>query len=102
MEAIIGHSDEKTVDLERFQKWLPTVPRNDLERLLVDALWKGHLDDTEIRRFFLIECLDMKHGKHRDKPDQMIRRPVRSREYRLFKAWLEELRWQPTIRQRKR
>jgi len=79
---------DKSIQLELFKKWLPTVPRDVLERMLLDAFWKGALNNNELRRYFLVESYQVKQW---GKMVQMIQRSLRGREYRLFKKWFEEL-----------
>lgn len=45
---------ENTKELVEFKEWIKTMDRDELERLLCDALWKGTLDETEIYRYFLV------------------------------------------------
>ena len=43
-------------DLPEFQQWIKTVPRENLEELLMDAYWKDPtFRETEIVRFFKLE-----------------------------------------------
>lgn len=73
---------QKTKDLASFVDWIKTVSRSELERYLADALWKGSLDDSELKRCF--EC-------ERRTDAKMIIRPPRSKEWKLYKKWREKL-----------
>ena len=84
---MVMNADDKTIRLKRFKDWIATVPRDVLERHLMDALWKGEIDKTEIVRCFEIERIGIKTGKKQDQPVQMIPRPVRSRERKAFVVW---------------
>lgn len=48
--------DDKSVQLAVFIKWIGTVPRDHLERLLADALWQDHMKDSELVRCFVVEA----------------------------------------------
>ena len=78
-EQLIG-ADQKTKDLASFVDWIKTVPRALLERNLIDGLWKGHLDNSELKRFF--EC-------ERRTDANMFSRKPRSKEEKLYKKWRE-------------
>ena len=41
-------------DIAEFKEWLMTVAPNDLERWLLDAYWHEQLEDTELRRAYLL------------------------------------------------
>jgi len=41
-------------DIGEFKDWLMSVAPHDLERWLLDAYWHEQLDDTELRRAFLL------------------------------------------------
>lgn len=71
---------QKTKDLASFVDWIKTVPRDDLDRCLIDGLWKGHLDNSELKRFF--EC-------ERRTDANMFGRKPRSKEGKLYKKWRE-------------
>lgn len=49
-------------NLREFIAWLATVSPDDLRRWLADAYWKDQLEDTEIKRFFLLSLkgIDMR------------------------------------------
>ena len=40
--------------LRAFKEWLPTVAIHELRNWLMDAFYKGQLDQTELYRFFLL------------------------------------------------
>lgn len=79
-EQLIG-ADQKTKDLVSFMDWIKTVPRDELERNLIDGLWKGHLDNSELKRFF--EC-------ERRTDARMFARIPQSKEEKLYKKWREK------------
>jgi hypothetical protein len=51
-------------DLDQFQKWVKTIPKGKLVNLLCDAYWKRQIDETELRRAFLLskKGVDMING----------------------------------------
>jgi hypothetical protein len=79
-EQLIG-ADQKTKDLAYFVDWIKTVPREDLERSLIDGFWKGQLDESELKRFF--EC-------ERRTDAKMFVRKTLSKQNKLYKKWKEE------------
>ena len=79
-EQLIG-ADQKTKDLVSFMDWIKTVPRDELERHLIDGFWKGHLENSELKRFFECECRT---------DARMIERKPRSKEEKLYKEWREK------------
>jgi hypothetical protein len=57
-ERVMRSTEEKSTrppeDLDEFVKWLESVDPGQLRRWLADAYWHRQIDDTEIRRGFLL------------------------------------------------
>jgi hypothetical protein len=56
--------NKKNLDrIEAFQKWIHSMPRKQLNDLLIDGFVKGQIQDSEIKRFFELSRygVDMRH-----------------------------------------
>jgi hypothetical protein len=59
---------DPTDELAGLKQWLPTVPRDRLEQMILDAYWKNALfRDSEIIRFYRLHehGVEMVHGRTR-------------------------------------
>jgi len=42
----------RAASMEQFVNWLDDIPAEQLRNWIKDAYWKGHLEDSELLRFF--------------------------------------------------
>lgn len=46
--------EEDRKEIEKFTKWIKTVPREQLEHLIIDDYWKDNMMGSELKRYFML------------------------------------------------